>query len=314
MTKLNERIKKAPEDTIHKSWVHRISPDFAWGYLQLMRADRPIGTWLLLWPGLWSIVLASHFHGNQMIIPDINLLLLFSLGAIVMRGAGCVVNDLWDRDADGKVKRTKERPIPSGRVSVFGAIIFLIFLSLIGLYILLQLNNFAQIVGAASLILIIIYPLMKRITYWPQLMLGFTFNWGALLGWAAITGTIELPAALLYIGGIFWTLGYDTIYAHQDREEDKIIGIKSTVLRLGSNTHRWLIIFYGCSLLFYLAAGWYSKMGFWFYPGMLFAGVHFIYQYSSLDINNRETCLKIFKSNHHFGIIVFISLIMGHNF
>mgnify|MGYP000745890728 FL=1 len=169
-------------------------------------------------------------------------------------------------------------------------------------------------VGAASLILIIIYPLMKRITYWPQLMLGFTFNWGALLGWAAVTGTIELQAALLYIGGIFWTLGYDTIYAHQDREEDKIIGVKSTALRLGSNTYRWILVFYGSSLLFYLAAGWYSNMGFWFYPGMLFAGVHFIYQYISLDIDNREICLKIFKSNHHFGIIVFISLIIGHNF
>jgi|TARA_R110002096_G_scaffold266710_1_gene460354 4-hydroxybenzoate polyprenyltransferase len=314
MTKLDERIKKAPEDTVQTSWVHKVSPDFAWGYLQLMRADRPIGTWLLLWPGLWSIMLASHFYGDPELIPNLKLLLLFSVGAFVMRGAGCVVNDLWDREADAKVERTKARPLPSGRVSVFGAFVFLAFLCLVGLYILLQLNSFTQMIGAASLILIVIYPLMKRVTYWPQLMLGFTFNWGALLGWSAVTGTIELPAILLYIGGIFWTLGYDTIYAHQDREDDEIVGVKSTALRLGDNTHRWLIGFYGFAFLLYLAAGWFANIGVGYYAGMLLAGGHYIYQYRALDINNREICLKLFKSNHHFGLILFLSLFIGHIF
>ena len=314
MTKLDERIKKAPEDTVKQSWVHKLSPDFAWGYLQLMRADRPIGTWLLLWPGLWSIILASHYYGSVEAVPNIKLLLLFSVGAFIMRGAGCVVNDLWDREADAKVERTRARPLPSGRVSVFGAFVFLTFLCLIGLAILLQLNRFAQMVGAASLILIVIYPLMKRITYWPQLMLGFTFNWGALLGWSAVSETIALPAFLLYAGGIFWTLGYDTIYAHQDREDDALIGVKSTALKLGDKTHQWLAGFYTCALVLFLSAGWVANIGAGFYMVMLFAAGHFIYQYRTLDIDDREMCLKLFKSNHHFGLIVFISMLIGHQF
>jgi len=314
MTKLDERIKKAPEDTVKQSWVHKLSPDFAWGYLQLMRADRPIGTWLLLWPGLWSIVLAGHFYGTTDIIPHLRLLILFSVGAFVMRGAGCVINDLWDREADAKVERTKARPLPSGRVSVLGAFIFLALLLLIGLFILLQLNTYTQLVGAASLILVIIYPLMKRITYWPQLMLGFTFNWGALLGWSAVSGTIALPSIILYLGGIFWTLGYDTIYAHQDREDDAMVGIKSTALKLGKNTRPWISGFYGLTLVLFLCAGAMAKMHIGFYIGMVFAGYHLIYQIKKLDIDDRELCLKLFKSNHHFGTVVFISILTGHIF
>lgn len=312
MTKLEERIKKAPEDTEKQSWVHKLSPDFAWGYLQLMRADRPIGTWLLLWPGLWSIILAGHYYGDQAVIPNIKLVLLFAVGAFVMRGAGCVVNDLWDRDADAKVERTKARPLPSGRVSVFGALIFLAVLCLIGLIILLQLNQFTQLVGAASLILIIIYPLMKRVTYWPQLMLGFTFNWGALLGWTAVNGTIEMPAVFLYIGGVFWTLGYDTIYAHQDREDDTLVGVKSTALKFAESTSIWISGFYFMAFFLFIAAGWLGQIGFGFYMVMMAAACHFIYQIRSLDIHNRALCLKLFKSNHHFGFIVFIALIAGH--
>lgn len=314
MTKLEDRIKKAPEDTVKESWVHRLSPDFAWPYLQLMRADRPIGIWLLLWPGLWSIMLASHYYGELGILPNFKLMILFAIGAFVMRGAGCVVNDLWDRKADALVERTKSRPLPSGRVSVPAAIIFTSVLSLIGLLILLQLNLFTQIIGVSSLVLVTIYPLMKRITYWPQLMLGFTFNWGALMGWAAVTETIELPAILLYTGGVFWTLGYDTIYAHQDKEDDERIGVKSTALRFGDKTHRWISGFYALTFGLFFASGTYAGLGMFFYLGMTLAGGHLIYQLVKLDIDNRELCLQLFKSNHHFGLLVFLAIMVGHMF
>ncbi|MDG1707225.1 MAG: 4-hydroxybenzoate octaprenyltransferase [Emcibacteraceae bacterium] len=312
MTKLDERIKKAPEDTDHRSWVNKISPDFAWGYLQLMRADRPIGTWLLLWPCLWSIILASHYYGSLETIPNIKFIILFGIGAFVMRGAGCVVNDLWDREADGQVERTKGRPLPSGRVSIFGAFVFLGLLSLIGLSILMELNQFTIIVGVFSLVLIVIYPLMKRVTYWPQLMLGFTFNWGALMGWAAVSGEIKLPALILYTAGIFWTLGYDTIYAHQDKEDDLVVGVKSTALRFGDKTHQWLSVFYTICFLLILVSGYLSNLNVWFYAAMTTAGIHLIWQLKTLIIDDRELCLKLFKSNHHFGVLVFISMLIGH--
>jgi 4-hydroxybenzoate polyprenyltransferase len=312
MTKLDERIKKAPEDTEHKGWVNKLSPDFTWGYLQLMRADRPIGTWLLLWPCLWSIVLASHYYGDSTTIANIPLMILFGIGAFVMRGAGCVVNDLWDREADAQVDRTKGRPLPSGRVSVFGALVFLGVLSFIGLSILLQLNSFTIFVGLCSLVLIVIYPLMKRVTYWPQLMLGFTFNWGALMGWAAVSEEIQLPAVILYTAGIFWTLGYDTIYAHQDKEDDVMVGVKSTAIRFGEKTLQWLACFYFLCFALILISGYLTSLNEWFYAAMTCAGIHFIWQLKSLDIDDREICLKLFKSNHHFGALVFISMLIGH--
>lgn len=276
-----------------------------------MRADRPIGTWLLLWPALWSIGLSSHVHEINLFKENWLLIIFFTVGAFVMRGAGCVVNDLWDHAADAKVERTKYRPLPSGRVSRAGAFVFLSFLSLIGLYILLQLNNFTQLVGVFSLILIIVYPLMKRVTYWPQLMLGFTFNWGALMGWAAVSGTIELPAIILYVGGIFWTLGYDTIYAHQDREDDILVGVKSTALKFGRSTNVWLTYFYGICIILFVIAGNLSNMKISFYLGMLIAAGHLLYQLKKLNIDDRDLCLNLFKSNHHFGLIVFLSIIGG---
>lgn len=312
MTKLEDRIKNAPEDTVKQSWVHKLAPDFAWPYLQLMRADRPIGTWLLLWPCLWSILLAGYYHDAQNALANWGLMILFTIGAFVMRGAGCVVNDLWDLEADAKVERTKSRPLPSGRVSVSGAIIFACVLSLIGLLILLQLNRFTQIIGVASLILVIIYPLMKRITYWPQLMLGFTFNWGALMGWAAVSGTIEHPALLLYVGGIFWTLGYDTIYAHQDKEDDERIGVKSTALRFGDKTHMWVSSFYIITFGLFFVAGISAGLGLAFYISIIPAGLLLVYQIVILDINDREGCLKLFKSNHYFGMLVFFAILAGH--
>lgn len=313
MTKLDERIKKAPEDTIKSGWVNKLSPEFALGYLQLMRADRPIGTWLLLWPALWSITMASHFYGDLTVLPNLKLIILFTLGAFVMRGAGCVVNDLWDRDADGKVERTKDRPLPSGRVSVRNAFIFLSILCLIGFIILMQLNRFTQILGFSSLFLIALYPLMKRITNWPQLVLGFTFNWGVLMGWASVSGKLELATMVMYIGSIFWTLGYDTIYAHQDKEDDATIGVKSTALLFGKKTCIWLSVFYAYTITMFIIAGWLSNMNISYYVGMLGAAAHLVYQLRKLDIDNRENCLHLFKSNHYFGIIVFISILLGHN-
>lgn len=277
-----------------------------------MRADRPIGTWLLLWPGLWSIVLASHFYGDLELIPNLKLIVLFSVGAFVMRGAGCVVNDLWDREADAQVERTKDRPLPSGRVSVLGALLFLGALCLIGLFILLRLNSFTIIVGICSLALIVVYPLMKRVTYWPQLMLGFTFNWGALMGWAAVSGEIQYPAIILYSAGIFWTLGYDTIYAHQDKEDDVMIGVKSTALRFGDKTHQWLSCFYALCFVLILISGYLSSLNVWFYASMILAGLHLIWQLKSLVIDDRELCLKLFQSNHHFGALIFLSILIGH--
>lgn len=259
-------------------------------------------------------MLASHYSGNQSIVPNIYLILLFSIGAFVMRGAGCVVNDLWDRKADALVERTKGRPLPSGRVTATRAILFLSFLSLIGLYILLQLNPFTQMVGLLSIVLIVIYPLMKRITYWPQLMLGLTFNWGALMGWSAVSGSLELPAIVLYIAGIFWTLGYDTIYAHQDKEDDILVGVKSTALKLADKTRVWLSGFYSITFLLITYAGFLSHLGIGFFTGMIFAAWHLFYQLKKLDIDDRELCLALFKSNHHFGAIVFISMLFGHLF
>ena len=214
-------------------FVDRVLPAPLRPYAKLMRLDRPIGTWLLLWPCWWSLVFAldrAPATGAEW-LRLAWLYILFGVGAVVMRGAGCTYNDIVDRDFDAKVERTRTRPIPSGQVSVKGAIGFLLLQLLVGLAILLQFNWFAVGVGALSLVLIFTYPLMKRITYWPQFVLGLAFNWGALLGWAAVTGTLGWAPALLYIGGIAWTLGYDTIYAHQDKEDDILIGVKSTALR-----------------------------------------------------------------------------------
>lgn len=314
MTKTENRIKIAPKDTVKQSWVNRLAPDFAWPYLQLMRADRPIGAWLLLWPGLWSIALASHvvYENWPLYLPNVWLLALFFVGAFIMRGAGCVVNDLADRKYDALVERTKGRPLPSGRVSVLQALLFLGALCSIGLLILLQLNIFAIWLGASSLGLVVLYPFMKRITYWPQIVLGLTFNWGALLGWAAVTGGLALPALLLYGGGIFWTLGYDTIYAHQDKEDDVLIGVKSTALRLGEATPGWLVFFYGAMMVCFAAAGYLAGIGVAYYAGLGIVAGHCLWQIRSLRMDDSENCLMLFKSNHPLGFIMFISIIAGH--
>ncbi|MEL6289955.1 MAG: 4-hydroxybenzoate octaprenyltransferase, partial [Pseudomonadota bacterium] len=225
-------------DAVPANWVDRFAPAFTRPYLRLARADRPIGTWLLLWPCLWASALAASAAGSP--LPNLWHMALFAIGALVMRGAGCTFNDLVDRDIDAQVARTRSRPIPSGQVSARNAAVFMVALSLIGFVVLLQFNGPTIWLGIASLGIVAAYPFMKRVTNWPQFVLGLAFNWGALLGWTAVFGSLSAAPALLYLGGIAWTIGYDTIYAHQDREDDALIGVKSTARLFGDNTHRWL--------------------------------------------------------------------------
>ncbi len=287
------------------NWIDRHVPPPIRPYLRLMRLDRPIGTWLLLLPGWWAIALAA---GRW---PDLRLIVLFGLGATIMRGAGCTFNDIVDRDFDAMVARTAARPIPSGAVSIRQACFFLAGLLAIGLAILLQLNGAAVVLGAASLLLVFSYPFMKRITYWPQAWLGLTFNWGALLGWAAVTGRLALPSLILYVAGLFWTLGYDTIYAHQDKEDDALIGVKSTALRLGDATPGWLILFYGVAMVLIAAAGWTAGLGWAFTLLLVPAAAQAVWQVRTLVMDDPLDCLAKFRSNRLFGWIVLAAIIAG---
>jgi len=287
----------------------RMAPRAARAYMRLIRADRPIGTWLLLLPCLWSVSMASHaVYGG---VPDAGFIMLFAVGAFVMRGAGCVVNDLWDRDIDGKVARTAERPIASGEIPVRSALIFLVCLLAVGLAVLVQFNTATIILGAASLVLVAVYPLMKRITYWPQAFLGLTFNWGALLAWCAVEGAVGWPAVLLYAAGFFWTLGYDTVYGHQDKEDDVLVGVKSASIKLGRNTRPFVALVYALTLSLLASAGVSAGMG-WFYFVMLAAAaLQFVWQVATLDIDAPKNCLARFKSNRDVGLIIFLGALLG---
>src|SRR5712691_8192130 len=251
-----------PSDIHPGDWVERFLPGWAEPYARLARLDRPIGTWLLLFPGWWGIALAARHW------PDPALLLLFALGAVAMRGAGCTLNDIADRHYDGQVARTRLRPLPSGAVSVRQAVVFLLLQLELGAAVLFSLNQTSILLGFVVLGLIGTYPFMKRITYWPQVFLGLNFNWGALIGWTAVTGALAWPPLLLYLGGVFWTIGYDTIYAHQDKEDDLRIGVKSAALALGSHTRPWLFAFYAAALAAWAAAGLAARLGFLFWIGL----------------------------------------------
>jgi 4-hydroxybenzoate polyprenyltransferase len=299
-----------PADAPALSWVDRFAPAFARPYLRLARADRPIGIWLLMLPGWWSIALAAPRAGYG--YPDPWLLFLFAVGAAVMRGAGCTFNDIVDRDIDAKVARTAGRPIPSGQVSVRSAAIFLAVQLLIGLVVLLQLNWFSVALGAASLLPIAIYPFMKRITDYPQAWLGLTFNWGALLGWSAVTGSLAWPPALIYLGAIFWTLGYDTIYAHQDKEDDAIIGVRSTALKFGDRTKIYLIIFYQTALTVWAFGMIWAGTSLSGIGGLILVSAHFGWQIARLKINDPANCLAVFKSNRELGFLLFAAILAGN--
>ena len=269
----------------------------------LIRLDKPIGTWLLLWPGLWSVALAADGW------PDIRRLARCAAGALAMRSAGCVYNDIVDREFDARVARTRERPIASGAIGVKTAIAFLALLLAGGLAILLQFNLFAVLLGVASLALVFTYPLMKRITYWPQAFLGLTFNWGALLGWAAVEGGLAWPAGLLYAGGIAWTLGYDTIYAHQDKEDDALIGVKSSALALGDKTKPWLWLFYALTVAGFAVAGALAEIAWPFYAGLGAATLLFIWQAAWVRVDDAGNCLRMFKLNFWVGAVFFAGIV-----
>ncbi len=287
------------------SLVVRAVPPALRPYVRLARLDRPIGTWLLLLPCWWSVALASPAW------PDPWLLALFAVGAVVMRGAGCILNDIADRDFDARVARTASRPIPAGEVTVRQAFGFLALLCLVGLAVLLRFNAFAVAVGAASLVLVAAYPFMKRVTDWPQAWLGLTFNWGALLGWAAVRGELDWPAFLLYAAGLFWTLGYDTIYAHQDKEDDALIGVRSTALRLGADTKPWLAGFYAVAAALIVVAGHAAGLSAWFLVAIVAVAAHFAWQVWTVDLDDPRSCLARFRSNRDLGLILLAGILAG---
>ncbi len=298
MTETSHHIADAGRD----NWVERLLPEGLKPYAQLMRLDRPIGWWLLLLPCWWGLFLAQISKGGGS--PNLWFATLFLLGAIIMRGAGCTLNDILDRDYDGRVARTKGRPIPSGRVSVKQALAFLAGQCLLGPVVLLQFNFYTVGLAMASLLIVAIYPLMKRITNWPQLVLGLAFNWGALVGWSAVEGSLSWPPLMFYLGGVFWTLAYDTIYAHQDREDDVLIGVKSTARYFGESTKGWLIGFFVLAVISMDAALWLAGASYIAHMGMGFAALHAGWQIKQLETNNSALCLRLFKSNRDFGLII----------
>jgi 4-hydroxybenzoate polyprenyltransferase len=296
-----------PADAVERTWVDHM-PVKAQPYARLMRLDRPIGTWLLFWPAVFGLALGEH--GFLSHLADWKLVILFGIGAIVMRGAGCTFNDIVDRDIDAKVERTRGRPLPSGAVSVRDAFIFLGALCFVGLLILLTFNGFTVALGAASLVLIVAYPFMKRITWWPQAWLGLTFNWGALMGFSALTGHLAAPAIVLYIGCFFWTLGYDTIYAHQDKEDDALIGVKSTARLFGEMSSLWIAGFYILTFVFISLAGVAATHSWWTVALMLPAAAQLFWQVASLQIHDSALCLTLFRANRESGLLIALALIV----
>ena len=297
-------------DALKHSWVYYL-PESIWPYAQLARWERPIGWWLLMWPCWWSLALAAAVEPAPARTGYASLLFylaLFTLGAVAMRGAGCTYNDLVDIDIDDKVARTRSRPLPSGRATRERALIFLALQLLAGLLILVQFNTFTVLTGLTSVVTILVYPFMKRITWWPQLFLGFAFSWGALMGWPALYSELNLPPLALYLGCICWVIGYDTIYAHQDREDDAIVGIGSTALLFGENTRAAVSALYAAALSLFAIAYGLAGAGWPAWVGLAAGGLHMIWQMMRLDIDDPDECLRLFKSNSHFGWILFAGL------
>jgi 4-hydroxybenzoate polyprenyltransferase len=294
-------------DAVAGNWVDRYAPPAARPYLRLMRADRPIGAWLLMWPCWWSSALAWDAAGKRW--PDLWVLFLFWVGATVMRGAGCTYNDIVDRKYDAQVARTRSRPIPSGQVSVAQAAAFMIALSFVGLAVLLQFNRFAIAMGMGSLAVVALYPFMKRITYWPQSVLGLAFSWGAFMGWAGVFARLDAAPIVLYFASIAWTIGYDTIYAHQDKEDDALVGLKSTALKFGPQTKPWLTLFYGLTIILIGLAAWLAGASWVFFLGLAIASTHLVWQIVTLDVDDPANCLQRFRSNRDFGWLIFFAML-----
>jgi len=295
-------------DIDNQHWSLRYLPPWARPYGRLARWDRPIGIWLLLFPCWWSVALAAAPHWDNMV----GWMALFAVGALAMRGAGCTWNDIVDRKVDARVERTRGRPLPSGEVKLHQALIWMALQSLVGVAILFKFNKFAGGVALASLLLVAIYPTMKRLTSWPQVVLGLAFNWGALVGYAALTGTLSWAALALYAGGVAWTMVYDTIYAMQDQRDDAVIGVRSTARRFAGAPRRWLSLFAVLALAGWALAGYLANLSPLYGAVLLIIALHFGWQIAFLKPNDQADCLAKFKANAHVGILLTVAVILGH--
>lgn len=305
------RVADAPSD----NFVYRALPRALWPYAQLARWDRPIGWQLLMWPCFWSSALAANADMGPDGVFSLKVklfhLFLFFLGAVAMRGAGCTYNDIVDHRIDMEVARTRSRPLPSGRVTRLQAKIFMVLQALVGLFVLLQFNGFTIGLGLASLLVVAIYPFAKRFTDWPQFFLGLAFSWGALMGWAGVVGSLSFAPVWLYAAAIAWTIGYDTIYAMQDREDDALVGVRSTALLFGEHAKAWLSGLYALTVLFLLFAFIAGHVAFLGYVGLLIVALMLAWQVLILDIDNPDQCLKLFKFNHSVGAMIFLVLVVS---
>ena len=276
--------------------------------LILIRINQPIGFLLLFFPCVWGVFAATHSFVE--LYENLYLIIIFFIGSVIMRGSGCIINDIFDNKIDRKVERTKNRPIAANKISIHDSIILFIFLSLIGLYILLSLNFVSIIIGLISFSLLIIYPLSKRFTHWPQLILGITFNTGVLIGYSSVTGQIDQTVFYLYAAGVMWTLGYDTIYAHQDKHDDLMVGVKSTALLFGEYTKLWLVFFYSLMIAMLSIYGLTDSQGLPFYFGLTFVAFLLTKQIIKLNIQNPSVCLAIFKSNQYVGFVISVAILL----
>lgn len=304
------RVHDAPSD----NWVYRLLPRRLWAYAQLARWDRPIGWELLMWPCFWSSALAANHlagQGRLSVWMFAAHLLLFFIGSVAMRGAGCTYNDLVDHKIDMAVARTRSRPLPSGRVTRLQAKMFIVLQALVGAGVLLCFNWFSMVLGLLSLVIVVIYPFAKRFTDWPQFFLGLAFSWGGLMGWAGLTGSLSLAAVLVYVAAIVWTIGYDTIYAHQDKEDDALIGVRSTARLFAYDTKIWLGGFYSVMAVLLAVAFWLAGAGFPAYLGLVAALALLAYQIIVLDIDNPTQCLALFKLNGKVGLLLFAGLLLA---
>jgi 4-hydroxybenzoate polyprenyltransferase len=292
-------------DAVRGHWADRWLPPRLRPYARLARWERPIGWWLLLLPCWWSSALATDALG---LAPNPRHLALFVVGAIAMRGAGCTYNDIVDRDLDAGVARTRTRPIPAGDVTLVQARLFLVAQLLVGLFVLLQFNGVTIFLGALSLVTVAVYPFLKRITWWPQVGLGLAFSWGALVGWSATTGSLGWAPLLLYAGAILWTIGYDTIYAHQDKEDDALIGVHSTARLFGERSVAFIRLFYALATLLFTLAFLIVGVGIAAYAGLTLGAIHMIWQTRTLKIDDPDNCLKLFRSNREYGLIIFAGI------
>ena len=292
-------------DIAATGWVSRLPPQ-ARAYATLARLDRPIGAWLLFLPGLWSILLARPAPARAA-----SLIALFAVGSLVMRAAGCTVNDMWDRDMDRRVTRTAARPLASGALRMREAAGFLLLLLLVGLAILLQLGPLARLLGVLSLVLVALYPLAKRVTWWPQAALGLTFGWGAPMGYAAAAGRLDPAALALYAAAFAWILGYDTIYAHQDRDDDALIGVRSTARLFAGSTRPFLAACYAATMALLVLSGWLAALGWPYFAALLAPAALLAWQAATVDIHDPAGCLCRFKLNRETGLLVAIAILLG---